>query len=228
MNEEAEILSQVERAKKLFDNLKEEMNKNINSNEASLEVRNLTEEIFVKLRICLDKLILFKLRKVDFSGDLSKVYFPISKNLQDFNNIIKKYGLDKLDYQILDLIKFFQPFSPEGNKYLYILHEKGAKEKHHFLIREKKETIHTRTTFQNNAGGAVSWTPKGVIFGEGVFMNGVPINPQTQEPAYVLPNQKLIRHYEVLFKLEGYDIELIFLIISLIDTTEKIVKEILK
>jgi len=228
MNEGQEISSQVERAKKLFGDLKNEMNKDLQAEEVNLEIRNLTEEIFVKLRICLDKVLIYKLKAIGFKGDLSKVSFPISKNKLDFDSLMKKMRLTDLNQDFIKLLESFQPFSIDGNKYFYILHEKGSKEKHHFLVKERKGKIHSRTTFSNMNGGGISWTPDNVRFGGGVSIMGVPINIATQEPAYVLPHQQLIRHYDILFKLEDYEIELTFLLNSLVKTTEKIIREVLK
>ena len=227
MSEESDLLSQIERSKKLFEELKREMDKSASSATVTDETRNLTEEIFIKLRVCLDKTMYYRLCKNNFSGDLSKIYFPICKNSSDFSSLLKTYGLENLsstDPDFIKLISDFQPFSQAGNKSLEILHEKGSKEKHKFLLREVKESNHVKTTFKS-PGGEVSWTVQGVHFGSGVFINGVPINPATQQPAFIPPTHQLIKNYQVAIKLSDKDIEILSLCGSLINSVEKIVKE---
>lgn len=221
---EEELLSQLERVKELNSDLKKELQNNLASCDVTLKTRNLTEEIFVKLRICLDKLIFYYLNKNNYPVDLSKVSFPISKTQNDFNSVITNYGLkniNQIHLQFFSLLLDSQPFSSKEKEILTILHEKGSKEKHQFLIKEKKETNHIRTTFKSQ-NGEISWSKQGVFFGEGVSMNGVPINPATQEPAFIPPTHKLIRHYEISIRLVDKNIEITFLCDSLI----KLVKEI--
>ncbi len=220
-----ELFSQIERAKDLNSELKKELQNNLSSDDVTFKTRNLTEEIFVKLRICLDKVIFYYLNENNYSVDLSKVYFPISKTLNDFNSVIINYGLQRLDQyypKFFNLILSFQPFSAKENEILTILQEKGSKEKHKFLVEEKKDANHVRTTFKSHTG-EVSWSKQGVFFGNGVYINGVPINPNTQEPAFIPPTHQLIRHYEIRIKLADNDIEVSFLCDSLIKLVEEMV-----
>ncbi|HLC31063.1 MAG TPA: hypothetical protein VJK51_00180 [Candidatus Nanoarchaeia archaeon] len=229
MNEENELLSQIERAKELNTELKKELQNNISSTDVSLKIRNITEEIFVKLRICLDKTILFYLSKKNYLLDNSYLYFPISKNNSDFNSVLKNYGLGDLNYKLppfFNLILSFQPFSSPDKEILTILQEKGSREKHQFLIKEKREANHISTTFKST-NGEVSWSKQGARFGNGVYINGVQINPITQEPVFIPSTHQLIRHYNVSVKLSDKDIEVYSLCTSLIKVVEDIVKKVI-
>ena len=155
------------------------------------------------------------------------MYFPISKTQNDFNSVIINYGLGNLN-QIhpifYSLILSSQPFSSRSNEILTILQEKGSKQKHQFLIKEKKESNHIRTTFRSPSG-EVSWSPSNVRFGSGVSMLGIPVNPNIQEPAFIPPTHKLIRQYSVSVKLDDKDIEISVLCDSLIKLVEEIVNK---
>src|SRR3989344_3178121 len=162
-----ELLSQIARMKELNSELKSELQNNLSSNEVTLKSRNITEEIFVKSRTLLDKTIFYYLSKNNYPVDLSKVYFPISKTQNDFNSVIVNYKLNTLsqDHPLFyNIILSFQPFSSKDKEILTILQEKGSKEKHQFLVKERKETNHVRTTFKS-PDGEVSWSKQGVLFG---------------------------------------------------------------
>lgn len=222
-----ELLSQIERVKELNLELKKELQNNLSSTEVTLKSRNITEEIFVKLRTLLDKTLFYYLSKNNHPADLSKIYFPISKTQNDFNSVLIQYRLKDLSKSnpfFYNTILSFQPFSSKDKEILMVLHEKGSKEKHQFLVREKRETSHVRTTFQSQ-NGAVSWSKQGVIFGNGVSMLGVPINPITQEPTIIPPTHQLTRHYEISIKLADKDLEISSLCDSLIKLVEEVVNK---
>lgn len=228
MTEEQDLISQIDRAKELKKELDEEVKRTISQNEVSLKTRNLTEEILVKLRTCLDKIIYYRLKRDHSSVDLTKIYFPICKSRLDFDSLTKRYGLNTLkeiDPVFFSLIESFQPFYLNGNKYLEILQEKGSKEKHQFLINQKKEEKHVKTTIKSPRGG-ISWTT-GVRFKGNISVMGVPINTQTQEPAFIPPTHQLIKHYQVTVKLSEKDVEVSSLCNSLINSVEKIVNEVI-
>ncbi len=114
MSEDQELLSQIERVKELNSELKRELQNNLSSNEVTLKSRNITEEIFVKLRTLLDKTIFSYLSKSNYNVDLSKLYFPISRTQNDFNSVIINYGLNNLSRDcpsFYNIILSFQPFS---------------------------------------------------------------------------------------------------------------------
>lgn len=225
-----ELLSQIERVKELNSELKKELQNNLSSNEVTLKSRNITEEVFVKLRTILDKTIFYYLSRNNYNVNLSKVYFPISKTQNDFNSVIINYGLNNLSQDCpicYSYILGFQPFSSKDKEILTILQEKGSKEKHQFLIKEKKETTYARTTFHSSTGN-VSWSRQNAHFGNGVQVLGVPINPTTQEPAFIPPTHQLIRHYEISIKLADKDLEISSLCDSLIKLVEEIVNKIIE
>ncbi len=71
----------------------------------------------------------------------------------------------------------------------------------------------------------MSWSKQGVLFGNGVSMLGVSINPITQEPTIIPPTHQLTRHYEISIKLADKDLEISSLCDSLIKLVEEVVNK---
>lgn len=103
----------------------------------------------------------------------SDKYFPICTHLNDFN---KRYGA--VDSNTRSVLDKFQPYN--GNNTISWFNVLNNKNKHVTLVPQtRRETIETRVT--HPSGGGVSWT-SGVVFGGGVSVMGVPIDPRTQLP----------------------------------------------
>jgi hypothetical protein len=106
-------------------------------------------------------------------------YFPIRVDQKDFE---KRYG--KIDAAVRTVLQKWQPFN--GNAWFRWFNVLNNKNKHHTLMPQiRRESVETRVTAPR--GGAVSWT-KGVTFGSGVSVMGVPIDPKTQLP---IPNDRV-------------------------------------
>ncbi|HEX4799132.1 MAG TPA: hypothetical protein VFV22_01200, partial [Candidatus Paceibacterota bacterium] len=103
----------------------------------------------------------------------SDKYFPICKHLNDFT---KRYGaVDSATKLVFDK---FQPYN--GNDTIKWFNVLNNKNKHVTLVPQtRRETV--ETCVAHPSGGGVSWT-SGVVFGSGVSVMGVPIDPSTQLP----------------------------------------------
>jgi hypothetical protein len=110
--------------------------------------------------------------------DNSDEHFPICSDKNDFE---KRYG--KVKGEIKTVLLKYQPFN--NNTWIKWFNILNNKNKHVTLIPQKRiETLQTRVS---RGGGSVSWG-NGVIFGNGVSVMGVPIDPRTQMP---VPNNVL-------------------------------------
>ncbi len=103
----------------------------------------------------------------------SDKYFPICAHLNDFTT--RYSAVDSGTKSVLDK---FQPYN--GNNKIKWFNILNNKNKHVTLVPQiRRETVETRVT--HPSGGGVSWT-SGVVFGGGVSVMGVPIDPRTQLP----------------------------------------------
>lgn len=108
----------------------------------------------------------------------SDKYFPICKERNDFD---KRCG--KVKDEIKTVLLKYQPFN--DNPWISWFNVLNNKNKHVTLIPQKRtEILQTRVS---RGGGSVTWGD-GVIFGKGVSVMGVPIDPRTQMP---VPNNVL-------------------------------------
>lgn len=103
----------------------------------------------------------------------SDKYFPICTHSDDFNG--RYSAVDSNTKSILDK---FQPYN--GNNTIKWFNVLNNKNKHVTLVQQtRRETVETRVT--HPSGGGMSWT-SGVVFGKGVSVMGIPIDPNTQLP----------------------------------------------
>jgi hypothetical protein len=101
-----------------------------------------------------------------------------------------------------DLWNYLESVQPYKAAYAWLdkLNRVNNENKHENLIEQ------TRTEIQrvnvSFGSGSVSWNPGAVKFGPGVFIGGVPVNPNTQMPV-PHPSQKIDRIIWVDFKFDG-------------------------
>lgn len=109
-------------------------------------------------------------------------YFPILPNTEKFVEKANQWfpGLSVSSFTLWSLLESIQPYQA-GYEWLGHFNSINNKNKHGNLVEQvRKET--DRITAVSNGGGTVSWDPKSVRFGPGVFIGGVPLNPVTQIP----------------------------------------------
>ena len=80
-----------------------------------------------------------------------------------------------------DVLEALQPFKKSENAWLTHFNKLNNENKHERLVAQKRSET-KRVNVQIKGGGGVSWDPSAVKFGSGVFIGGVPVNPQTQMP----------------------------------------------
>lgn len=222
------IESQINRANELYSELEREVNIDISNFRVSVRTSELTEEILVKLSVCLDKGInqYWQLKNQPINKNLR---FPISYDERSLKNKLTTYGLnnlDKTDPKLYALLYNAQPFVSKEYEILSEIDEQGSKKKHRELSFQEKEVVGERITFSSNSGGCVSWDPSYVKFGPGVSINGVPINPDTQLPQYKPHTHTLKKERLISVKFHGKNINVLQFCRQSIDAVQTITNQI--
>ena len=224
--------SQIARADELYSELEIEVKKDLGNSRVSLRTAEITEEILVKLRICLDKGInqYQYLRTKSVNKNLS---FPICHNSKHFEDKLITYGLknlDKTDSKLFSLLYNVQPFVSKDYAEIIELDEQGSKGKHRDLSLQEKKIVAERTTISHNSGSWVSWLSSGsshVTFGSGVSILGVPINPNSQLPDNLPPTHSLVKEKFISVKFQGKDLDVLQFCRKSIDEVKKIANQII-
>jgi hypothetical protein len=115
----------------------------------------------------------------------SKIYFPIVKKDGSKENFFGFVGrslpnLESKNKPLFDYLESLQPYHSQMS-WLGDFCEVSNNSKHQQLTPQKRqETV--RITSKHIGGSFVSWDPASVRFGNGVFIQGAPVNPETQMP----------------------------------------------
>lgn len=155
--------------------------------EASLHAKAISEglkvdikNIFENLRSCLDYLAHEILEGCcPQSRPPDRLYFPIRKSRQEFDQVIKKDfpNIEKTRKAVYDFLESLQPYN---DPWIGEFNQLNNENKHQDLV-EQTRTESRHVTVSGPGGGSVSWG-SGVTFGHGVSVMGVPIDPKTQLP----------------------------------------------
>ena len=134
-----------------------------------------------------------------------KFYFPILPDATQFASQVERGfpGLKATAPALWHALEAIQPYHA-ANAWLALFNRVNNENKHGDLVEQSRvETREVRAT--SAGGGMVSWNPGAVTFGSGVFINGVPVNPQTQMPV-PHPSRKVERFTWVDFRFAGIDV----------------------
>lgn len=184
MSRKTDIEALLNRADKTLPKINEEYEKALHAKTISADLRIDIKDYFGNLRSVLDYLahdIVDKHCPTANPKDI--LYFPIRADQTSFDNVMKKSYPDlqtncKSAYDILEAL---QPFKKPENSWLTHFNKLNNENKHERLVAQKR-TETKRVNIEIKSGGSVSWNPSSVTFGSGVFIGGVPVNPQTQMP----------------------------------------------
>lgn len=117
------------------------------------------------------------------------VYYPFARDDAMFEREIdqKMPGVRISRQDIADEIRSVQPYNRD---WLRTLNKLARHNKHNTL------TPQARTEDVRRESGGVSWTPEGVTFGDGVFINGERVDPITQRT----PSTREVTYVDWLFE----------------------------
>jgi hypothetical protein len=190
-----------------------EIEKSLSSKTVSLEAVQLTHEVCEKLRSALDR-VAHRYWNLRVSSSIEEperkrasIYFPVAADQNDFDSVLGRWRWRsvKSNHQaVYDYLRAQQPFVSPANKWLATLNDLAVASKHIDLVPQKR-IEERRITVTGPNGGSVSWGP-GVIFGNGVLVNGAPIDPATQR---IRPTPGVTERIEVwvAFVIQGYGVD---------------------
>jgi len=155
--------------------------------EASLHEKKVREDlkvdiknIFENLRSCLDY-VAHELHEFNCAPPIpSRLYFPIRQTLNDFAAVMQQ-DFPNLDVRNPSAHQFLESIQPFHNPWLSQFNELNNQNKHQDLV-EQTRTESRQVSVTRPGAGSVSWQQSGVVFGSGVRVMGVPIDPKTQMP----------------------------------------------
>jgi hypothetical protein len=118
-----------------------------------------------------------------------RFYFPVLPDAAQFAARMQRWfpRLETTAPQVFAELERVQPYQP-GYAWLGHFSKLNNENKHGALVAQTRQEVGTRVQVDIADGGSVSWDPKAVRFGNGVYIGGVPVNPDTQMP---IPNPRL-------------------------------------
>ena len=222
------ILSLVDRAAALYNELTVEYEKCLKAKDVTDNACNLTHEIIEKCSNALDQIMFhawdLRIAPTLVTKPTRTGYFPAANNMEGYKSSLGQWGivdLANIDKQFNDVLIKHQPFTDFQNAWIVQLKEL-ARSKHTGLIPQKK-IIEPRTTVSRPGSGSVSWG-SGVTFGGGVSVMGVPINPATQLPIPSVHVDVKVEHW-VSFLLEGTSLNALIFCKTALEKTRKIIEQ---
>jgi len=184
MSRKTDIEALLNRADKALEKINEEYEKALYTKEISDELKIDIKDYFGNLRSILDYLAHdIVTNYCPRANPKDILYFPIRGDQASFDNIMNKSYPDLLtnSKNVYDILESIQPFKRTENSWLSQFNKLNNENKHEKLVAQKRFE-NKRVNVQIKGGGGVSWDASSVKFGSGVYIGGVPVNPQTQMP----------------------------------------------
>ncbi len=157
----------------------------------------------------------------------TRFYFPILPDQQKFRSRMAQWFPD-LQTSAPGLWGYLESIQPYHSDWAWLdqFNEVNNQNKHDRLIEQTRSEIQ-RVQVKMQGGGQVSWTPKNVQFGRGVYMGGVPVDPVTQMPV-PHPSQQVKRIVWVDFRFDGIDVSALALLKKVVSGITSVSTEICK
>lgn len=157
---------------------RDSLHKKAISADLRIDIKNLCEN----LRSALDYLAQDIREEHCPAAKKARFYFPILPDRNQFEARMEEWfpGLRKVAPALWTLLESVQPYQ-QGYEWLGHFNRVNTENKHGQLVEQTRlETPRVNVT--TPGGGQVSWDPRAVRFGSGVFVGGVPVDPRTQLP----------------------------------------------
>jgi hypothetical protein len=209
------ILATLDNADLLIRNLRSEYDECLKKREIPPSVLDLTHTICERLRSVLDRLARsywdtkISPQITEKQRGAAKVYFPISDDLHSFSSMMGRWNCPEMKTAhaaLHDYLYNMQPFVDPNFSSLKTLHELANTGKHIDLVPQVEQQKITRIEVKRTGGGSVSYDPRTVTFGSGVWLSGAPVDPSTQR---IVPTPGVEEHLEVWvrFLIKGYNVD---------------------
>jgi hypothetical protein len=223
-HQNASISALLKRAKQDLASIEEEYNNSLSAQSVSDDLRIDIKNLLENLRSVLDYLAHDIRDKYCAMGSATdRFYFPILPDRKSFDSQMSRWfpGLEKSAPDLWKYLESIQPYNGADREWIARFSKVNNENKHRALIEQtKSSTEEIRVDIPG--GGRVSWNPSSVKFGEGVYIGGVPVNPQTQMPI-PFPTQKVTRTLWVDFRFAGADVSALALLKDSLEGISKIV-----
>ncbi len=184
-----------DRADEILVELEQEYRAALDKREVSARTKQLCHDVLEKLRSALDRTAR-RYWEEHISPSLSAddrasaaVYFPIAPDEHTFSSIMGRWrwkSVKGAHSELEGYLVSIQPYASQANNWLQVLNSL-VNEGKHIDLSPQTRVENRRVTVSGPGGGSVSYGP-GVIFGSGVQIMGVPVDPRTQR---VVPNRIL-------------------------------------
>ena len=212
MSRKSDIEALINRAEKSLPKIIEEYEKSLHAKTIQADLKIDIKDYFGNLRSVLDYLahdIVDKYCPKAKQKDI--LYFPIRLDQGSFDSLMQKSypDLKTASNTVYDILESIQPFKTPMNQWLTHFNKLNNENKHERLVAQTRSET-KRVNVQIKSGGSVSWDPTAVKFGSGVFIGGVPVNPQTQMPVPSETQSVSIETW-VDFQFEGINVSAIWL-----------------
>lgn len=179
MKRAASIEALLKKANADFVDMKTAYGSSLHEKHVREDLKVAIKNIFENLRSCLDYLAqdIFETYCTG-SEKPERLYFPIRTTADDFNRTIAR-DYPNLQESAKTVCVALDAVQPYREPWLGQFNKLNNHNKHQNLVEQTRTEI-PRVTVSGRAG-SVSWG-KGVTFGSGVSIMGVPVDPRTQMP----------------------------------------------
>jgi len=184
MNRQSDINALLDRAEHQLRVIAKEYDSSLHAQSIAAPLRVDIKNLCENLRSVLDYLAHDIRDKYCASAKSSdRFYFPILPDATQFSARVSQWfpGLQATAPAVWAELEKSQPYQA-GNAWLGHFNKINNENKHGSLVAQTRQEVASRIEAKIAGGGAVSWDPKSVRFGSGVFIGGVPVNPATQMP----------------------------------------------
>jgi hypothetical protein len=165
-----------------FANLEIAYQKSLRDKAISPELRIDIKNLCGNLRSVLDYIARdIRERHCPVAPSKARFYFPIFYDAGKYRHKMERWypGLDTASPNLWNYLESVQPYHA-AHAWLGKFNDINNENKHGRLVEQTRtETPRVSVTF---GSGRVSWNPNAVTFGRGVYIGGVPVDPNTQMP----------------------------------------------
>ncbi len=227
MSRKADIEALLKRADSTLKKISSEYDNSLHSQTISADLRIDIKDYFSNLRSILDYIAHDIVDKYcPNANQKNNLYFPIRADINAFAvEMAKSYpDLITKNKRVYDILEKIQPFKREENKWLTHFNKLNNENKHERLVAQKRSET-KRVIVNIQGGGSVNWDPSAVTFGSGVFIGGVPVNPQTQLPNHSNTQTVTIETW-VDFQFEDINVSALWLTKESLNQITKIYNEL--
>lgn len=232
-----DIISQIERAKELLNDLEISCEKDISAKSVSEKTKNLTQEVLLKMKHVLDQ-ALYRFFEKHISHKLSakekravRVYFPAVNKKEDLKSVLGRAKMGSLQTDYPDLFNYLDSIQPYNNDFLWLRYLTDfAGEKHIRLTPQTKNEAKRMTASTENISVSMPIEDPNFSVKQNekcrVSIGGVPVRFTDQGIIPLAPGLDTKITTWVAFKFEGTNINSLWLCKEAVNKGEKIIEQL--